>query len=127
MQENPFPGPYKPTSEERTVVLKVVRRNVQLIFEGVSKQHKINTGESLEVICVRRSVNSDPEEANIKPEDGPSLLIYYLFDDWTTSYLLVAQREHKYGAMLDNLVCSLIAKGSKTLVLTLPPLPYPEI
>jgi hypothetical protein len=36
--------------------------------------------------------------------DGPSLLFYYLFDDWYTSYSLVARREHQYSAQLENLV-----------------------
>jgi hypothetical protein len=106
MQENPFPGPYTPTLEERDAVLKVVRRNVQSIFEGVSEQHEINPKESLESVRVRRSINSKIEQANIKPEDSPSLIMYYIFDDWVTHYRLIAKREHKYGAILEELVGS---------------------
>jgi len=38
--------------------------------------------------------------------DASSLLFYYLFDDWYTSYSLVARKEHQYGAQLEHLVRS---------------------
>lgn len=39
------------------------------------------------------------------PETNPaSLLFYYLFDDWHTTYSLVARREHRYGEQLEELV-----------------------
>lgn len=37
--------------------------------------------------------------------DSSSLIFYYLFDDWYTSYSLVAKKEHQYSAQLDSLVC----------------------
>lgn len=39
-----------------------------------------------------------------KPADGPSLLLYYLFDDWMTSYSLVARKEQQFGVELGELV-----------------------
>ena len=39
-----------------------------------------------------------------RPTDIPSLLFYYIFDDWAMSYSLVARREHRYSAELENLV-----------------------
>ena len=38
--------------------------------------------------------------------DSPGLLFYYLFDDWYTSYALVAKKEQQYAARLENLVIS---------------------
>ena len=38
--------------------------------------------------------------------DASSLVFYYLFDDWYTSYSLVARREHRYSAQLEDLVRS---------------------
>ncbi|THC98774.1 hypothetical protein EYZ11_001753 [Aspergillus tanneri] len=52
---------------------------------------------------VRPSHGSDPDQASIKQEDGPSLLFYYIFDDWISTYALVAKREHAYGVELDEL------------------------
>ena len=34
----------------------------------------------------------------------PSLLFYYLFDDWYASYSLVSRSEHQYGKQLEQLV-----------------------
>ena len=81
IQENPYPGLSKPSERELKSVLGIIRRNVQLIFSG-----------------------DGPEQASIKQEDGPSLLFYYIFDDWVSSYALVAKREHQYGVLLDRLV-----------------------
>ena len=36
--------------------------------------------------------------------DAPSLLFFYIFDDWYTSYSLVARKEHQYGKQLGRLV-----------------------
>lgn len=49
------------------------------------------------------------DQANIKQEDGPSLLFYYIFDDWVSSYGLIAKREHKYGVALEKLVSCMFA------------------
>lgn len=46
------------------------------------------------------------EGSVISSSDAPSLLFYYLFDDWYTSYSLVAKQEHQYGKQLDILVRS---------------------
>ena len=37
-------------------------------------------------------------------DDTPGLLFYYLFDDWSSSYGLVARKEYQYGAELDRMV-----------------------
>lgn len=86
-------------------VTAVSRRNIQLIFAGVSKQHSATSeNDSLVTIRVRPFHDSGLEYASIKQEDGASLLFYYIFDDWVSSYALVAKREHTYGVNLDNLV-----------------------
>lgn len=43
-------------------------------------------------------------------ENGPSLLFYYLFDDWYASYGLVARRQQQYGARLTELVRSCLMR-----------------
>ena len=48
-------------------------------------------------------------DSSVTDEDSPSLLLYYLFDDWYTSYSLVARSKHHYGRQLDKVVCSTIA------------------
>ena len=86
-------------------VLGIVRRNIRFIFSGVSKQHAESSDKDpLVTIRVRHFNESDPDQTSIKPEDGPSLVFYYIFDDWVSSYGLIAKREHKYGVWLEQLV-----------------------
>ncbi|PYH95975.1 ADP-ribosylation factor [Aspergillus ellipticus CBS 707.79] len=117
MQENPFPGLSGPSEQELKGVLSVVRRNMQLIFAGVSKQHFASSeSDSLVTIRVRPFYDDGPEQVSIKQDDGPSLLFYYIFDDWVSSYALVAKREHKYGVSLDQLRQSMLSKPVVDLV-----------
>ncbi|KAJ9389459.1 hypothetical protein DTO063F5_1952 [Paecilomyces variotii] len=117
IQENPFPGTYIPSPEEISIVLSTIRRNFGFIFSGVSKQHSIaSANDSLVTIRIRHFSNSQPDDGNISQEDGSSLLFYYIFDDWVTSYRLVARREHKYGAYLDDLREQMLDKPDVDLV-----------
>ncbi|KAJ5117022.1 hypothetical protein N7456_001370 [Penicillium angulare] len=103
IQENPFPG-VNVLKEDQLKVQDIARRNVRFIFSGVSKQHlTMSESDSLVTIRVRHFNDVGPDQANIKQEDGPSLLFYYIFDDWVSSYGLIAKREHKYGVALEEL------------------------
>jgi hypothetical protein len=105
IQENPFARQKGVSIDEAKPVLDVVRRNIRFIFAGVSKLHfAMSESESLITIRVRQFSDLGPDQANIKQEDGPSLLFYYIFDDWVSSYGLIAKREHKYGVLLEELV-----------------------
>ncbi|KAB8255613.1 ADP-ribosylation factor [Aspergillus pseudonomiae] len=117
MQENPYPGLSRPSERELKSVLGIVRRNVQLIFSGVSKRHSaLSESDSLVTIRVRPAHGAGPDQASIKQEDGPSLLFYYIFDDWVSSYALVAKREHQYGVLLDRLREEMLGKPVVGLV-----------
>lgn len=111
IQENPYPRPSGPLPEDEVKsVLGIVRRNVRGIVSGVSKQHSASSeSDSLVTIRVRYFHGGGPDQASIKQEDSPSLLFYYIFDDWVSSYGLIARREHKYGVSLDQLVRSPIS------------------
>lgn len=105
IQENPFPRQPGPLTDGQQKILDIVRRNFLNIFSGVSKQHaSVSENDSLVTIRVRHFSDVGPEQANIKQEDGPSLLLYYIFDDWVSSYGLIAKREHQYGQVLEELV-----------------------
>ncbi|KAJ5677029.1 uncharacterized protein N7477_002662 [Penicillium maclennaniae] len=98
-------------------ILDVVRRNTKFIFSGVSKQHlTMSENDSLVTIRVRHFSDSSPDEANIKQEDGPSLLFYYIFDDWVSSYGLIAKREHKYGVALERLRADMLNRPVVELI-----------
>ncbi|KAJ5797329.1 uncharacterized protein N7503_006625 [Penicillium pulvis] len=104
MQENPFPQQKGALLPDQIKTMDVVRRNVRFIVSGVSKQHlTMSESDSLVTIRVRHFNDVGPDQANIKQEDGPSLLYYYIFDDWVSSYGLIAKREHQYGVALEQL------------------------
>ncbi|GIJ83863.1 hypothetical protein Asppvi_002694 [Aspergillus pseudoviridinutans] len=118
IQENPYPRVSEPRPEsEVKSVLGVVRRNVQMIFSGASKQHSASSeSDSLVTIRVRASNDSRSDHVSIRQDDGPGLLFYYIFDDWVTSYALIAKREHKYGVLLDRLREDMLNKPVVDLV-----------
>jgi len=102
--ENPFPAPSAVTIQDQQEALKVLRRNVLNTFSHVSREYStlcdINPIMTLQI---REMEGAGSSQATMKPGESPSLLFYYLFDDWITSYSLVAKREHKYGAALEVL------------------------
>ncbi|KAJ5166939.1 uncharacterized protein N7482_005720 [Penicillium canariense] len=104
IQENPLPQMQSLAEKEQAAVLDVVRRNIRFIFSGISKQHaNMSESDSLVTIRVRHFNDVGLDQANIKQEDGPSLLFYYLFDDWVSSFGLIAKRQHQYGVSLEEL------------------------
>ncbi|GIK04445.1 hypothetical protein Aspvir_008528 [Aspergillus viridinutans] len=118
IQENPYARISEPRPEsEVKSVLGVVRRNVQMIFSGASKQHSASSeSDSLVTIRVRASNDPRSDHVSIHQDDGPGLLFYYIFDDWVTSYALIAKREHKYGVLLDRLREDMLNKPVVDLV-----------
>ncbi|OJJ49786.1 hypothetical protein ASPZODRAFT_58856 [Penicilliopsis zonata CBS 506.65] len=120
IQENPFPeieDNKLPEADTQQAVLNIVRRNVRLIFSGVSRLDR-TTSESASLVTIRVRPFSDdgPDQAGIKQDDGPSLLFYYIFDDWVSSYGLIAKREHKYDTWLDELRANMLKRPDVDLV-----------
>lgn len=62
----------------------------------------------INTLDIRPSLRSN-QSSNITIADSPSLLFYYLFDDWYTSYALVAKSEHQYAMELEKLVCPYVS------------------
>ena len=71
-------------------------------------------------VQVRAGRNANLAESHVRDEDSASLLLYYLFDDWFTSYSLVAKSDHKYKRQLNSIVRSSmrLAKAMLTRVET---------
>lgn len=117
IQENPFPRQEGELLPDQIKTMDVVRRNVRFIVSGVSKQHlTMSESDSLVTIRVRHFNDVGPDQANIKQEDGPSLLYYYIFDDWVASYGLIAKREHRYGVKLEELRSQMLDRPIVDLV-----------
>lgn len=83
-----------------------IRRNLINVFcqlSRVTERRRIH--REIETVQIRFSFE-DPNngEPPVTDADAPSLLLYYLFDDWYMTYALVARSEHQYGVQLDKIV-----------------------
>ncbi|CAF9940867.1 MAG: hypothetical protein ALECFALPRED_008890, partial [Alectoria fallacina] len=114
--ENPFPSHKGGIPEGKQLLLTVIRRNLLNVFMQLSgvddvhrKKNPINT------LDIRPSLLSN-QSSNITIADSPSLLFYYLFDDWYTSYALVAKSEHQYAMDLEKLRKDMFTKPQVPLI-----------
>ncbi|KAI9827457.1 MAG: hypothetical protein M1832_004806 [Thelocarpon impressellum] len=106
--EDPFPGLGEP-SNKHLAILKVVRRNLVNVFRELSKSRVATSNrKAISILRIRGGLSSRTREGQelsgaAVDADAPSLLFYYLYDDWNSSYGLVARKEQQYGAELDRL------------------------
>ncbi|KAH0559734.1 hypothetical protein GP486_003749 [Trichoglossum hirsutum] len=105
IHEDPFPGQNKLTPDEQTRMnLSIIRRNLLNVFQNLSKAEKARFSSVAEGAISTLHIRKAPGSADGDPSgDSPSLLFYYLFDDWYTTYSLVVRRQHKYGEKLRTL------------------------
>ena len=102
IHENPYPGPGGVDLRG----LSAIRRNLVNVFCQLSKvTERRKVHREIETVQIRFSFE-DPSngEPPVTDADAPSLLLYYLFDDWYMTYSLVARSEHQYGVQLDKIV-----------------------
>jgi hypothetical protein len=104
IHENPFPNRQGGLDAAQQQSTENMRRNLMIVFRQLStvndEWRKKNPIMSLPI----RSGLLDIQGSPLTSFDAPSLLFYYLFDDWFTSYSLVAKQEHQYGKQLGLLV-----------------------
>ena len=104
IHENPFPY-YEgdQTSDQRHLLLAIRRNlcNVLRQLSGANDLHRKN--HPIHTLDIRPGLSSN-QDSTIDIKDSPSLLFYYLFDDWYTSYGLVAKHEQQYAQQLEGLV-----------------------
>lgn len=104
IHENPFPGHPGRLDEKEQAALHIIRTNLLNVFKQLSKVNEEMTAKNpIMALKIRSRVYSE-KGTPISNSDAPSLLFYYLFDDWFTSYSLVARKQHQYGKKLERLV-----------------------
>lgn len=92
-------------AEREKQLLAVIRRNLLNVFMQLSEVNDAHRKKNpINTLDIRPSLLSN-QSSSITIADSPSLLFYYLFDDWYTSYALVAKSEHQYAMELEKLVC----------------------
>jgi hypothetical protein len=104
--EDAYPG-VRPLSKHQNEVVKVARRNLVNVFCELSKcptARARRTAMSTLQLRVGTSPLHPDDTLDAVVDDTPGMLFYYLFDDWSSSYGLVARKEYQYGAELDRMV-----------------------
>ncbi|KIW87678.1 uncharacterized protein Z519_11652 [Cladophialophora bantiana CBS 173.52] len=82
----------------------VSRRNVLNVFHHLSKQHNQDSSrDALMKVRVRWNEYSNNATTGYDPKEAASLLFYYLFDDWVTTYRLIARLDHPYRKELEKM------------------------
>ncbi|KAI9808671.1 MAG: hypothetical protein M1825_003823 [Sarcosagium campestre] len=108
MYEDTLPALANKTFGEEAILLRT-RKNLLNVFKHLS--HASMSREDVNPIFVLNIRGAqdlmgedDPDPTGQRTaQDAPSLLFYYLFDDWYSTYGLVARQEHQYGAELNIL------------------------
>lgn len=111
IHEDPFPHSHGFLDRAEHETLFSIRRNLLNVFRNLSKAFDPSRSAAIAVLPIRRHVGDSEEERAHRPSDAPGLLFYNLFDDWFSTYSLVARREHKYAAALDGLRAEMLEKA----------------
>ncbi|KAI9763886.1 MAG: hypothetical protein M1835_007699 [Candelina submexicana] len=108
VNEDPFPMQCPPPTNQGEAIVGI-RRNMLNVFNQLSKVNHTEASENpLSILPIRRTVQSThtveaKSTGSSQSRDAPSLLFYYLFDDWYTTLSIVTRTEHKYAAELGKL------------------------
>ncbi|KAI4121056.1 MAG: hypothetical protein LQ347_006969, partial [Umbilicaria vellea] len=106
IHENLFPDRQGPLTSAQKSELEVIRYNTLNVFRQLSKANKVQSP----ILTLPFRIGA--QALDNTPETNPaSLLFYYLFDDWHTTYSLVARREHRYGEQLEELRINMFKKA----------------
>ena len=85
-------------------MLRVIRRNILTVVRQLSKvKNEWRRGNPIQTLDIRPGMQSNLN-SKVTLHDSSGLLFYYLFDDWYTTYALVAKKEQQYAARLQSLV-----------------------
>ncbi|KAK5467589.1 hypothetical protein LTS15_000562 [Exophiala xenobiotica] len=92
--------PTMPTPE----ALERTRFNVLNVFKHLSSLHdQDDAQDALMKVRVRWNEHSAKSRTGYSETEAASLLFYYLFDDWLSTYALIARQEHPYRENLEKM------------------------
>jgi len=94
------------TPHEYQAQIGIVRRNILIIFRSLSRAPEAINRTSMEKSKGLGALDELPFRMRRTDltESEPSLLFYYLFDDWYSSWSLAIERQHPYKKKLRQLV-----------------------
>ena len=102
--ENPFPGSSTtPLIPEKQQILSGSRHTLRNVFKHLSKAKREEDELAIDTLDIRPGCSPN-QKSTVGISDSSGLLFYYLFDDWYTTFQLVADRNYRYATILDDLV-----------------------
>ena len=108
IRENPYPD-----GQVHAKGLAAVRGNLANVLRQLSKAQDRDAVNQVTAVQIRAGLQpTSSGEQRVTDDESASLLLYYLFDDWYTSYGVIARSENQYGPQLDRVVsifCALAA------------------
>ena len=96
-----------------------IRRNQLNIFRHLSKLPLPSTAQNALMHVTIRAIHNGLSSSNAPygySREAASLMLYYLFDDWITTYALIARREHPYRDKLESLRERMMEKAQVDLI-----------
>ena len=104
IQENALPGCKDPLGDQDQHTLRLVRRNLINVFNNLSKLNEQRRKDHpLQILDIRPGFQLS-QGTTVQMEEAAGLLFYYIFDDWHTTYALVAREEQQYAHVLQEIV-----------------------
>lgn len=100
--------PHHASEEVNKASNEVIKRHVLNVLKHLSALKNIRSSSTSDLmsVMIRPERSASPATAKAMSEsermETASLLFYYLFDDWMTTYALIAQREHSYRQSLED-------------------------
>ncbi|MCJ1328269.1 hypothetical protein MMC10_004945 [Thelotrema lepadinum] len=101
INENPFPYHSKLDKREQHELDSIRYNSLNVLTQLSQATDQERPLNPIMTVQVRAGRKSSMAESRVSDDDSPSLLLYYLFDDWYTSYSLVAKSDHEYRRQLD--------------------------
>lgn len=105
INEDPFPFSDGPLNTHQKLILGETRRNISTIFRSLSTadESALKAIAPMSLLPLRARLGSTREESANRLKDTPSLLFYYLFENWHNGYTLITRKESRYGLELNAL------------------------
>ena len=99
------PYPYRDSLDRHEKqYLSIMRQNPHNVFRQLSYAHDSSKDNAIMQLPIRKRVGNSNEETAHRSTDAPGLLMYCLFDDWYTTYSLIAKKQQRFAAELNKLV-----------------------
>ena len=105
MVEDSYPHVLKVADRNSSDVTSL-RRNMLNVFRQLSRTATLRTRNPIFLVPIRPHGDDGIDNAQNVSSDACGMLFYYLFDDWYSSYSLLAKQEHQYGERLSSMVWS---------------------